>query len=634
MLIEAHFGKAFAPVFPIFANMILHYLWIEDFNGIKNQGFNFGPEFWFDYNSESNKLVVGKKEPLPEGFFTPSGENLATITNLSCIVGRNGTGKTSALREIRNLFGGTDTSEPITGGWICVIESDSITPNVDRPRFLLSGSSSIALAYMNLESNNVESINEQDFTREKFSFTNVGNRHLIYYSNIFDFNSMVDGRSQDLYSNISTNQLFWDGMSTDNLGAGELDALHASHIYRFQELDRNVRFLADSSARNSLPEFDLPNGLRFEWSNDEWNRLEEHSSEEMAAVIDSNRSSNSFLSRIYLLTLCSFLDDLKPDPTVKANLALLNEGKEDLGTLAIQFFKQIAIDFPTQKDKVNDIVTFLENMEKLVASPTTLQSDYKSVCLVDDSKKWNTGIGLLKQLSEALPDAKWLYFSWRKINRKAAESDIIQHLEDSGISSGEQSMLTFFSRFHGLKNSMEGKLGEHLIIMIDEGTESFHPEWQRRFLKLVLDYLPKLFGPSKKLQFILTTNSPFLLSDIPKDNIIFLGNKDQQQAIGQTFGANIHSLLSQAMFLDSTMGAFAEAKIQDVIYFLLSDKKSPPTMDRATAQQHIHLIGEPLIRNELQRMLDSKRLEEIDELAALKERVRILEEQNIRQGGV
>lgn len=79
--------------------MELLYLWIEDYKNIKNQGFNFSPEFEFTFKEETRELSVEKRAGLPENFF---GDN---IVNVTAIVGENGTGKSSLLEFIDVYLG-------------------------------------------------------------------------------------------------------------------------------------------------------------------------------------------------------------------------------------------------------------------------------------------------------------------------------------------------------------------------------------------------------------------------------------------------------------------------------------------------------------------------------------------------
>ena len=119
------------------------------------------------------------------------------------------------------------------------------------------------------------------------------------------------------------------------------------------------------------------------------------------------------------------------------------------------------------------------------------------------------------------------------------------------LSSGEKALLNIYSRFYTQNDQYNEENGiililnhSDLIILIDEGEIYLHPNWQRKFLNLLLKFLSVI--SNKNIQIILTSHSPFVISDLPKENIIFL-DKDQDgnckvvdiEQQKQTFGANI-----------------------------------------------------------------------------------------------
>ena len=76
-------------------------------------------------------------------------------------------------------------------------------------------------------------------------------------------------------------------------------------------------------------------------------------------------------------------------------------------------------------------------------------------------------------------------------------------------------------------------------------------------------------------------------------------------------------LLSDSFFMeDGLMGEFAKSKIDKAITLLNQDKLDEK--DLKYCEQIISIIGEPIVKNQLQRMLDSKRLKKVDEIDAIK----------------
>ena len=115
--------------------------------------------------------------------------------------------------------------------------------------------------------------------------------------------------------------------------------------------------------------------------------------------------------------------------------------------------------------------------------------------------------------------------------------------------------------------------------------------------------------------------------ELSKENVIFLEKGKQVYPFEdgkQTFGANIHTLLSHGFFMkDGLMGEFAKSKIDDVINYL-NGKKSE-IKDDNSAQNIINIIGEPIIKRELQRMLKNKvELSNKTEIDTIKEEIKLL----------
>ena len=162
------------------------------------------------------------------------------------------------------------------------------------------------------------------------------------------------------------------------------------------------------------------------------------------------------------------------------------------------------------------------------------------------------------------------------------------------------------------------------IFFLDEVTLSMNPRLERKFIDILLSIVKKVeeeLQESISVHFIITSHSPFILSDIPKENVIFL-KKDENTARCvndtnnvhfETFGANIHSLLANGFFMkDGLMGEFAKNKINDVYEYLVN-RNSKKEFTQQEAQNIINLIGEPMLRKELQFLYDEKfEVDEID----------------------
>lgn len=137
------------------------------------------------------------------------------------------------------------------------------------------------------------------------------------------------------------------------------------------------------------------------------------------------------------------------------------------------------------------------------------------------------------------------------------------------------------------------------------------------------------------------SHSPFLLSDIPKENVIFLEkDKSTGNCINvtknieiNTFGANIHSLLSNGFFMkDGLMGEFSKNKIEEVIKYL--DEEESKINSKEEAQNIIEIIGEPILKNTLVSMYEKRFYKNESKLEVLKRKQKEIENEIKELGGL
>lgn len=168
-----------------------------------------------------------------------------------------------------------------------------------------------------------------------------------------------------------------------------------------------------------------------------------------------------------------------------------------------------------------------------------------------------------------------------------------------GISSGHKAYLNLFSSIYAeLKNNRQG----NVLICLDEGDLYLHPKWQIEFIDKILSAIPSMAG-SAKVQLILTSHSPFLVSDLPHLALtIFKNNEDSDNNKTnyniQTFGANLYDLYSSQFFLkNQTISLFASKKIEG---WIDEAKNSNLELNKILVEK-INLIGHEIIREKLLR---------------------------------
>lgn len=157
-----------------------------------------------------------------------------------------------------------------------------------------------------------------------------------------------------------------------------------------------------------------------------------------------------------------------------------------------------------------------------------------------------------------------------------------------------------------------------LNLILDEVEICFHPEYQRLFLDRLLKMIENL-GLNKNfdINIILTTHSPFLLSDIPQANVLYLQDGDianEKDIPTNPFAANVNDILHQSFFLNNGfMGEFAQNKINDAISDLSATRNISDNR-RKEIKSLIEIIGEPLLKQTLQDLYIAKFPNERDEM--------------------
>ncbi|KEJ01942.1 AAA family ATPase [Clostridium botulinum] len=183
----------------------------------------------------------------------------------------------------------------------------------------------------------------------------------------------------------------------------------------------------------------------------------------------------------------------------------------------------------------------------------------------------------------------------------------------NNLSDGLKERFNLFSTIYKcFKQNNIGKY-KNIILILDEPDVHMHPEWSRRLFNDILHFLEKEFH-NLRFQIIFTTHSPFMLSDIPKENVIYLSkNTNGKLYINDndinTFGSNIHMLLKHSFFMDLTMGEFANKKIKAVARDL-SEKTKNKILSIDGRKEEIEYIikniGEPVIKRKLEDLYNKK----------------------------
>lgn len=634
--------------------MELKYLWIKEYKNLKEIGFNIrhsGTEN-FDF-VDGNITISETKSNQPKAFF---GDN---FNGVSSIVGANGSGKTN-LTEFINY----NLTHVTNGGLSTWIKSEGFLI-IDKWIFV----------QQDIEISNEKELKLKGYTINKFenapldkgqteiAWHKMAKNKYIYYSPLFD-QRMI--HVHDNLINISTTYLVYNdyynsrkshvdyrGNRKTKYITTQLDA-----HYRM-ELTRQAELVLFNDSISDYVDF-TPNRIQVGLDHESENRMLgwEWKSEKLEGDGKDNQA-------IILNKLNRTLDELE--------MYQLNQYKDYFIRKLERSSTKIYI-IPNEIKKTTFIRLFFLKMFRVLTNSEKIifPEDYYRRFIYDEETKSFDGLDLDEKLKSIKIDLKLLTDNaiWKEIEVQYNEDNYsfddaeslrqeinlnnlyrniildlnienskklllkiinestnilngisILHYELLGqYSSGEQLLLSFYSRFLYAKNEILeqekeqfGISGEAIIIFIDEGETSLHPEWQRLYFDKIRSYLSSLFK-DYKIQLILISHSPFVLSDIPEENIIFLtkdsnGNTSQVKIDSdKTLGANIHDLLSNSFFMQSTIGKFAEEKVKKIIdfYYRLNQSNTSESLlilkeEYSGVQNEFHYvinnIGDEVISN-------------------------------------
>ncbi|MBK0371160.1 AAA family ATPase [Flavobacterium agrisoli] len=279
--------------------------------------------------------------------------------------------------------------------------------------------------------------------------------------------------------------------------------------------------------------------------------------------------------------------------------------------------------------KLKQIVNFIKNYELIWSK--YIQKEL--ININELSKVLNKKVDKQNTIIELLPPAifQTKLFSKNKI-------DLLDR-----ISSGERQLIHSLSTvLYHLTNLNSVENDEILVkfkyvnIILDEIELYFHPEFQKKFIKRLIDEINNIkLRNIKGINILIISHSPFILSDIPKQNVLFLEKGSpvdlEKFKHTNTFGANFSDLLTESFFIsEGLIGDYAKHKINDTISWLnvnLEKKRNNIQITHLSVEQEEHkkvieIIDQPIIK--------SKLIEMYSEIFGIQERINYLEAEKIR----
>jgi hypothetical protein len=592
--------------------MELAFIWVERIRNLENLSLNFSQEKKFSFDYDHLRI---EEEPNREIHIDKLyGES---IINLTSIVGQNGVGKSTIfqlIRMITNDLKVTFLEENQKRG-------TSITSITYLAIFKIQNT---YYYFVNKIGGQIE-CNYSKLNRRQKPF--IDGFHSFYYANFFDYSSNYFGSHT---IDVSTTALVNDSYAEirDRTIENEEHIYEADflHLFKTNEILSQIQFVADF---HKLIPFDLPTRFAINIAMNDHHTENDFSDEEETTSSDDSK---------YYKTL-AILDKLrmKYRGEVEADSSeadLKKYIKTRIQQAALINFLQHHVLRPTNvvgHYEVNFDINEYYSLRKISAAKDLdrLFIDLIDMIPIGESYSGSAVLKWIKGLIDLIEVKKHFDVKENSIYINLEEIDyakLIKSLSSlssfkfypaflnfywEGISSGENALLTIFSRFYRFRELADDPNSSFLMIF-DECEINFHPAWQRRLIYFLTTIFPSIF-PSTEIQFFLSSHSPLILSDIPKSNVIFLEKgKDAQVYIShlsdkkQTFAANIHTLLSDTFFMEEgTIGEVAKNRINWLID-LLGRRYTEFEQVLTNVEELIEIIGEPVIKSKLTSLINEK----------------------------
>ncbi|NJI86771.1 AAA family ATPase [Shewanella sp. Iso12] len=542
--------------------MKLCFIWVDEYKGFNDFSLNLSSDEEFSYDSAINKICKKENNNVFKELFD------SRIRDVTAIIGKNGTGKSNCLELICTVLQGS--IKQFNTNFIAVIKNDEGY-----------------IVYKN-DSGNSQLDANFNFKLEKYD-RKVKGLNTIFFSNIYD-NRKYEF-SHDVVNVTANNGYGYQRLKGKVGNTFDLISAQIDLIQKYRDILKGE--IGIDMPKDMLIEINLySQSYRFD---NEFGELFRNLRKRINDIVNVENKFLSSLRYIVLLDVIRIvelfiLDDmtsisLKVEEKESTDLYLKKALKIAAELINFQVLAKVNNSYNKESaqsviDKIKAIDMLEQNMEKL--SSTLLEEGRVSIGVLSFKINFDAHkIEQIKNLSRAFSNERYIRISW------------------IGISSGSKAYLTLFSVLH---DKLKGTRNDTLVC-IDEGDLYLHPAWQIDFLRNINNLLPKFFNAY--IQLVLTSHSPFLLTDLPRDNVIILHEGkivDKNENPLKTFGANLYDIYSNAFFLnEKRFGSLADEHIDKVIDRISRNDLSNFDIEKITG--FINLIGDRLLRNQLKRML-------------------------------
>lgn len=268
--------------------------------------------------------------------------------------------------------------------------------------------------------------------------------------------------------------------------------------------------------------------------------------------------------------------------------------------LTLDFFvdektKQVFRDHFSSSFELFRFFQVLYELNANIISKATKEEVYKSRGFYTDGK-----------LPEAGPEDRVFYFLDYMILKEIDGLDKPKELLLREFSDGEHQFLHTMGICLMLKD-------RRTLLLLDEPETHFNPGWRAKFIKVLNDSL-KAGGTNNFLKdVILTSHSPFIISDCLPNNVIFFNrNKETHQIEARsardmnfnTYGTSVEIILDELFEYNQSIGDWANEELKNIDFEKIKTKA-----DIEAIKKELRILGDSIEKDLILAKLNRMKLE-------------------------
>jgi Fe-S cluster assembly ATPase SufC len=549
--------------------MQLIYLWIDEYKNIKQEGFNLSDNYDCNFNTETEDVTIEEKKEKLNIF----NNNI----NLKAIIGKNGSGKSSLIESVLLLLMNRKVKN--FNGFL--VFKDSLGFNILGNKSIkinINGKNTIGHSFENNHFSLYINYGLDTLSETFFKKSDIRTNRIFYLNNRNNIYAIPNKNYRRIYLDKINSDLasdYYDVKYRYNLRDDDIEKFFQKYFKDKNFIFTPYKIKLELDKNDFLNRIDYPYifdnrkiNLRDFFNNINFKLNDSNFKEQLFFLgvlyiifynlknfrIDNERFYNENSIERFRDILHPLINDLIG---MILNLTTQYRNRKNYNELWVKIFEN-------KYEIIESLEKYFNNSEskKVINYLEFVVNEKKGIDWFKRDVEYSEGIS--KEFLEKLPGFIKIRIT-DKIGRKFET-----------LSFGERLLNHLFFKVLASIGEKKEYLKEFntLNIIYDEFDVGMHPEMQRRFVKFLiamLNFIKEKFYDIKQFNIILATHSPFILSDIPKENVIFLENG---KSVGKfdknenSFGANIYDIFEKGFFLENSIGAYSEEIIKSTSLIL------------------------------------------------------------------